>query len=168
MLNRNLIEAAREGRTETVRELLAKGAEINYADQGDCKALITDKDGCTALIWAACNGRTETVRELLAQGAWVKHVNHFGDSALTYAVNYGYTEMVKIIDAKLAEHETYERRKKEIGLFFLRGKEKTVLSILGLGKEKEVKPTKDIPEDIVNIINDYARPAGIPAPTRKK
>src|SRR5712692_6331646 len=47
-----LMNAAIEGRTEVVRDLLARGADVN----------IKDNQGRTALIDAAANGRTEIVR----------------------------------------------------------------------------------------------------------
>ena len=57
-----LITAAMEGRSDTVRALLAKGADVNAKD----------KYGWTPLMLAALAGRADTVRTLLANGA---HVN---------------------------------------------------------------------------------------------
>lgn len=58
-LNQQLLDAAEDGRTADVMDLLAKGAEINTRDD----------EGRTPLILAAGYGQTETVRALLAKGA---------------------------------------------------------------------------------------------------
>ena len=64
------------GLTQTVAELLARGADVNAANS----------DGVTALMIAAKNGHTQTVAELLNQGANVDAVTSFDDDmALTIA-----------------------------------------------------------------------------------
>ena len=88
-LDEELINAARDGNTETVKALLAKGADVNAKDSLGYSALfcaakgshvdtlqaladegadVNAKDmlGNTPLMWAAFQGRTETVHALLA------------------------------------------------------------------------------------------------------
>jgi uncharacterized protein len=80
-----LLQAAREGRAEVVRELLARGAEIEYAGT----------DGATALIEAARLGHALVVRELLACGAQVDHRQNDGGTALLMAALNGCVEAVR-------------------------------------------------------------------------
>lgn len=56
---RQLIGAARAGKTELVRDLLGRKPNLNA----------TDKNGKTALIWAAQGGHAAVAQLLLAQGA---------------------------------------------------------------------------------------------------
>jgi ankyrin repeat protein len=79
--------AAKEGRTETVKALLAGGADI------DAK----NKDGDTALMIATLLGHTETVKALLAEGA---DVNSW---ILRTAESKDYTEIVQLLKKAGAE-----------------------------------------------------------------
>ena len=73
-LDSRLIEAARQGQTESVLELLASGAQVDGKD-----------DGWTALMLAAYGGDSATVRVLLDGEADVSERNRFGSTALTQA-----------------------------------------------------------------------------------
>ena len=55
----SLLEAARKGDIEQVRQLIKDGADVDQ--QND--------DGQTALMWVAFNGHKECLRELLNAGA---------------------------------------------------------------------------------------------------
>ena len=55
----SLIRAAKEGDTETVKTLLAAGADVHAKD----------RDGWTALMFAAVKGHTDIVRVLRQAGA---------------------------------------------------------------------------------------------------
>ena len=59
-----IMYASQVGHLGTVRELLARGANVNAAD--------TKSAGYTALMLASCHGFMEVVRELLDWGA---HIN---------------------------------------------------------------------------------------------
>src|SRR5262249_14677060 len=60
-----LMTAARTGRIDAVRLLLAHGADVNARDS---------RRGQTALMWAAAQNNTEVIRTLIAAGADV-HVH---------------------------------------------------------------------------------------------
>jgi ankyrin repeat protein len=55
----SLVEAAREGRTETIQTVLAQGVDVNARDQ----------QGRVALVAAASEGQPEVVQLLLSKGA---------------------------------------------------------------------------------------------------
>jgi hypothetical protein len=79
--------ASHNGHTETVKVLLAAGADVHA-------------DNDYALQWACENGHTETVKVLLDAGADVHADN---DYALRWASNYGHTETVKVLLAAGAD-----------------------------------------------------------------
>lgn len=84
--NSELIEAAKNGQTETVQALLKVGAEVD--------ARIND--GTTALLWAAAQGHVEVVRVLLSQGADL-NVQLGGATPLQWAAFEGRTDVVQIL-----------------------------------------------------------------------
>ncbi len=90
-VNSQLMEAARGGQTERVRELLEAGADVNAKIEGNV----------TALMFAASEGHADTVRTLLEAGAEVDEKHSFtGASALDYAALAGHTEaVVALLDA---------------------------------------------------------------------
>jgi ankyrin repeat protein len=73
-----LIVTAANGKTETVKALLNRGASIRA----------TDKEGKTALMWAARNGRQDVVPVLLEKGAEVNARDNKGNTALDLARQY--------------------------------------------------------------------------------
>jgi ankyrin repeat protein len=76
-----LIDAAWDGHTETVRMLLAAGADMHAWND-------------FALRFAAHNGHTETVKALLAAGA---NVHAMDDYALCHAAMMGHTETARVL-----------------------------------------------------------------------
>ena len=82
----SLIEAASKGDIDTVRTLLAKGADVNAEDN----------DGNTALMASAKNGHTNIVQVLLKQGADVNAKTKSGETALMIAKKMGHEEIVLI------------------------------------------------------------------------
>ena len=82
-------EAVQKGKTETVKLLLANGADVNAVD----------KKGRTALMIAAQEGRTKMVKLLLANGADVNAANTFGKTALSIATRRGDGALVELLKA---------------------------------------------------------------------
>jgi hypothetical protein len=68
-----MFAAARDGKLDTVRALIADGVDVNAP---------IDRDGRTPLYYAADNGHDDVVRLLLASGATLDALDNFGLSAL--------------------------------------------------------------------------------------
>ncbi|NCF69896.1 MAG: hypothetical protein GWP61_28460, partial [Chloroflexi bacterium] len=80
-LNRAFLDAAFNGDTKAVEDLLAEGADVN----------VKDGIGFTALFRAARSGHTETVKLLLAKGADPNvKLPTSGTTALMYAALNGH------------------------------------------------------------------------------
>ena len=118
-----LVEAASEGDTKAVAQLLATdGVDVNAATASGDTALIraahrghievvrmlliaeginvnaANEEGGTALLLAAARGRTEVCTLLLSDEAVdVSAVDEYGRPALTCAVNGGHAEVVAVL-----------------------------------------------------------------------
>ena len=66
-LNKNLLDACRENRTEDVNLWLEKKANPVY-----------EADGWNPLLWAACNGNEQIVRALIKANAIAPYLNQKG------------------------------------------------------------------------------------------
>ena len=82
-----LMLAVMHGHTETVQELLRRGADVNEQNA----------DGRTALMLAALAGRTSMLQTLLINGAVVNATNAEGWTALMYAAWNGHTKIVQLL-----------------------------------------------------------------------
>lgn len=83
----NLMQATREEKVETVRQLLDQGAQV------DCEDPQT-RDGSTPLACAAERGYVEIAKLLLAHGADANHGNNQGVTPLMKAARGGSVEIV--------------------------------------------------------------------------
>ena len=116
-----LMMASTNGRTEVVKLLLDKGAEVNLKNNYGITALfmasanghteivklLLDKgaevnvkntdDGVTALFMASANGHTGIVKLLLDKGADVNVKNTYGITALFMASAHGHTEVARLL-----------------------------------------------------------------------
>ena len=85
--NTALIRAACLGKTEVVRQLLDRGADIEAKD----------KDGETALIRAACLGEAEVVKLLIERDANIEAKGRHGYTALMVSAINGRIGIIKIL-----------------------------------------------------------------------
>lgn len=115
--NSCLIEAAGNGNTDLVAQLLTERADINAIDQDGYTALINaaennhdtivtllinaqanietvNRDGNTALIKALINNAKSIVKQLISAGADLEIVNQYGKTALIRAARNGDTNLV--------------------------------------------------------------------------
>ncbi len=111
-LDRQLIEASKDGNLSQVKSLIIEGADI-HAD-GDCalhlaaefgqlemvKYLVEDHDANVntwddySIRWAALKGQLEVVKYLVSKGANIHAQN---DCALRWAAENGHLEVVKYL-----------------------------------------------------------------------
>jgi uncharacterized protein len=82
-----LMYAALEGRTETVKKMLARGADVNAKDSA----------GRTALMFAVINMHRDTVNLLLERGADVNAKGNDGATVLMLAASCGDTLIVQAL-----------------------------------------------------------------------
>lgn len=86
-LNKKLINAAKSGNVERMKQALADGAQINA----------TDDDGETALHNAAERGRVKAAEFLVQNGANINAQAKDGDTPLHEAIDEGKLAMVKFL-----------------------------------------------------------------------
>jgi len=92
-----LMRAALDGNTETVKELIDQGADINERDE----------NGRTALMFAVMNTHYETMKVLLEYGADVNAKSNKGGTALMGAASAGDLRMVQsLLDKGADVHPT--------------------------------------------------------------
>jgi ankyrin repeat protein len=125
-LNRELLDAAREGKTSTVKDLLDRGAQVDARDKygstplhraaihdhTDIARLLLDRgaevdardrDGQTPLHWAARNDHTDIARLLLDRGAEVDARDRDGQTPLHWAAFYGRKDTARLLLDRGAE-----------------------------------------------------------------
>lgn len=93
-LDNELVKGAKEGKSQVVELLLAKGANVNAKDS---------EYGSTALMWAAHNGHAETLKILIRNGATIDGKGKKGETALWFAAQKGQIETMKILRANGAD-----------------------------------------------------------------
>jgi ankyrin repeat protein len=125
-----LIEAAQAGDTETVRDLIAQGADANTRDYY----------GWEPLMYAAWFEHTDTVKLLVELGADVNAKERSGSTALIAAAEYGRTDTAKLlvelgaeVDAKRSNGKTALRKAAE------NGRTDTVKLLVELGADIDAK-----------------------------
>ncbi|MFC1716254.1 ankyrin repeat domain-containing protein [Candidatus Poribacteria bacterium] len=86
--------AAANGDIKAIKQLLAKGADVNARDI---------KDGMTPLSWAALLSQTETAELLIQKGADVNARNRDGATSLHVAAFFGQAEAARLLIQKGAD-----------------------------------------------------------------
>jgi len=95
-----LMTAARTGKVDAVKALLAHGAKVNEAEKWR---------GQTALMWAAAEGHVAAVETLIAAGADIHARSKAGFTPLIFAVREGKSGVVKaLIKAGADVNETFK------------------------------------------------------------
>lgn len=93
-LNEALWEAARKGEVETVKKLIAQGAEVNAKT----------RHGATALFYAADRGNVEMIKALLERGADINLKDTFYTAtAISWAAYNDHIEAVRLMLSQGAE-----------------------------------------------------------------
>ena len=129
-----LRKAAQDGDLQTVKDLLAKGADVNAKDDKGKTALLwtapardnpemvklliakgadvnaKDNEGETALMIAASQSNPGILTELLAAGAEVNAQNNVGGTALMAAAFRANVEEIKILLAKNADLKIQDKK----------------------------------------------------------
>jgi ankyrin repeat protein len=109
--DRDLLRAAHEGDTDTVRLLLAEGANLE-AREDICPdwSFFDTFDSWTPLFWAAAAGHRDTVEVLLAAGADVDATDNSDLAAFSWAVHLGHVDVVQaFLDAGVDPNKPSER-----------------------------------------------------------
>jgi ankyrin repeat protein len=119
-LDHCLIDAVDHGNTQTVRTLLAAGADVHAQDD-------------EALRWAAEGGRAETVNLLLASGA---NVHARNDEALCLAAYFGHTETMEVLLSAGADVHAWDDRALYYAAYW--GHTETVKVLLSAGANVHV------------------------------
>ncbi len=170
--NTALIAAASKGHENVVGYLLNKGADINHVNQY----------GNTALMMAAYNGHYAVVNQLVAFGGIIDNQNISGDTALIQATNQGRLKVAELL-LKLGAMSGYQNNcnesartwadKKKLGkvseeLAKTSVVEKSIYSnqkeeIFNFFVKQDTSNKKEkmrLAQDLVNIIEEYLKPAG--------
>lgn len=83
-----LLTAARTGRVDAVKVLLAYGADVTAKERWR---------GQDALMWAAAEGHVATAQQLIAHGADVNSRSTEGYTPLVFATRQGHVDLVKVL-----------------------------------------------------------------------
>ena len=95
-----LLSAAQKGDIKAVRNLLAKGADMD----------IKNGSGMTPLMAAADNGYADIVKELLNYGADINAKDNAGTTALTRAEQKNYKEIIQILKQAGAKGQSHSNK----------------------------------------------------------
>ncbi|KAK4757318.1 hypothetical protein SAY87_018619 [Trapa incisa] len=83
-----LMYSANEGDLDSIQDLIASGADVNFRDI----------DGRTALHISACQGRTDVVQLLLDHGVEVDPKDRWGSTPLADAIYYKNQDVIRLLE----------------------------------------------------------------------
>ena len=124
--NTQLIRAALDGRTDTVKTLLFKGADVNAQNREGRTALmfaiinlriatvkmllqfgadanVQANCGCTPLMLSACSGDIGITKALLNHGADARKICGSGKTSLAVATEHGYNAIVELLKRAMGQ-----------------------------------------------------------------
>jgi ankyrin repeat protein len=171
-VNDHLLNAAFKGHSQTVKDLLADGADPNAEDDIGQSALIGAArnghedtvsvllaaganvnlrlrgSGWTALTLSAKNGHPGIVKALLENGAELSIKDKYGRTALMWAAENGHSKVVKALLSKGADlHERDSKGKSALALAKMKKRRHTVKVLEEAGaREGEIGMTPEMVE----------------------
>lgn len=134
-INSDLIDAAKEGQTFYVRELLKRGANVNTKEQ---------QEGGTPLMVAAVYGATDTITLLLNNGAEINATSNENYTALMLAAMKGHVAAVKLLLSRGADIDI--EKNGGITALMLAAENKHPKIVKILSEEKEQKKQIALPK----------------------
>jgi len=179
-----LMVASQLGRTEVVRILLDKGADVKHMNRDRKTALLfaseyghtetvgvlldngadvnhEDEDGDTALILASSAEDMEPIRLLLEKGANVNHMNKDGDTALMVASDGGDMETIRLL-LKEGANPNHMNKDGKTALLFASERRRTDMVHLLLENGAKITPalkklidSGKLQLDIVDLLTSY-------------
>jgi len=116
-----LIQAARTGKLEAVKKLLAEGVNVDARDQL----------GWTALMYASSGSHVNVTKLLVSRGADVNGRNNLGWAPLMIAAGNGHADIVKLLLSKGADKKASNMYGETAAMKARVGRHKVVLRLLG-------------------------------------
>ena len=168
--------AVRKGQQDAAALLLEKGANVNAQGKGrtpldfagkntELAALLRAKGGLTRLelraeqdiLYAAANGYAEAILRYIEKGGDVNKTNRKGYSALHFAANSGYVEVVRVLVANKIEVDAAANRYNKTGLHYAARHGRKEIATLLLDKGANVNAVDRSGRTPVDIAEYYRR-----------
>ena len=152
--NKQLLEAAYSGDISKVKNLLARGANVN----------VTGNNGTKPLHIAAIFGDLEIAKLLINKGADINANDNGVNTALHWAVHKSYKEIVQLLVKAGANLDTrdYEGRT-PLQLTQYIGNEISVKNAIEEGKTQLIKLVKEMPTKIEETLKSLDKLRNLPA-----
>ena len=183
-----LIAAARQGDVETVRTILARGADVNLAEPDETTALhwaahrnadavvdlliaagadpgVRNRYGIAPLSLAAENGSLAVARRLLDAGADPRTATPGGETVLMTAARAGAAGLVRLLIARGADPNARERTRGQTALMWAaaRNHARTVHALVELGADVHLRTERAARPKRNPIREEHPPPTGFTA-----